>query len=83
MKLSVLMITYNHEKYIAQALDSVLMQVVNTDFEIVIGEDGSTDSTRTIIDRYVSFHPNKIRLLPKCENLGMIKNLIGSFRKCS
>ncbi len=40
------MITYNHEKFIAQAIDSVLMQQVNFNYEIVIGEDCSTDECR-------------------------------------
>jgi glycosyltransferase involved in cell wall biosynthesis len=39
MKVSVLIITYNHEKFIAQAIESVLMQEVEFDYEIVIGED--------------------------------------------
>jgi GT2 family glycosyltransferase len=42
MKLSVLMITYNHEKYIVQALDSVLMQKTNFDYEIVVGRTVQT-----------------------------------------
>ena len=44
--ISVSMITYNLEKYISEALDSVLMQNVNFKYEIVISEDCSTDSTR-------------------------------------
>ncbi len=38
MKVTVLVTTYNHEKYIAQALDSVLMQKTNFDYKIIIGE---------------------------------------------
>ena len=52
MKVSVLTITYNHEKYIAQAIESVLMQEVNFDYELVIGEDCSTDKTREIVVDY-------------------------------
>ncbi len=40
---AVCIVTYNHEKYIAQTIDSVLMQKTDFDFEIVIGEDCSTD----------------------------------------
>jgi len=70
MKVSVLMITYNHEKLIAQAIDSALMQQVNFDYEIVIGEDCSTDKTREIIIDYQKKYPDKIRLLLHEKNLG-------------
>ena len=50
--LSVLFITYNHERYLRQSLDSVLMQETDFDFEIVVGEDCSTDSTREILKEY-------------------------------
>ena len=62
MEVTVLLTTYNHEKYIAQALDSVLMQETNFDFELVILEDCSTDSTRDIVLAYQKKHPRKIRL---------------------
>ena len=72
MEVSVLVTTYNHEKYIAQALDSVLMQETDFDYEIVILEDCSTDATREIVLAYRKKHPAKIRLrLPdrnECSN---------------
>ena len=43
------MTAYNHQRTIARALDSVLMQEVDFDYEIIIGEDGSSDNTREII----------------------------------
>ena len=46
MKVSVCMITYNHEKFISQAIESVLMQKTDFEYELVIGEDYSTDRTR-------------------------------------
>ena len=49
MKVSVCMITYNHEKYLKQAIESILMQKCNFDYEIVIGEDCSTDETRSVL----------------------------------
>lgn len=62
MKVSVSIITYNHEEYIAQAIDSVLMQKTNFDYEILIGEDDSNDNTRAIVTEYKERYPDKIRL---------------------
>jgi len=62
-KISVCMITYNHEKYIAQAIESVLMQRTNFDYELIIGEDDSDDRTREIVLSYAERHPEKIRPL--------------------
>ena len=84
MKVSVLIVTYNHEKYITEALDSVLMQEVDFDYEIVIGEDYSTDNTRDILIDYQRKHPNKIRLLLQEKNLGFYGkyNFILTFHSC-
>jgi glycosyltransferase involved in cell wall biosynthesis len=62
MEVTVLLTTYNHEKYIAQAMDSVLMQETSFDFDIVILEDCSTDATKDILLAYQKRHPDKIRL---------------------
>jgi glycosyltransferase involved in cell wall biosynthesis len=64
------MTTYNHERFIAQAIDSVLMQKVNFDYEIVIGEDHSTDGTRDIVVDYQKRFPGKIRLKLREKNPG-------------
>ena len=60
---SIWMITYNHEPYIRQALDSVLMQKTDFEFEIVIGEDASQDKTREICFEYQRRYPEKVRVL--------------------
>lgn len=62
MKVSVAIITYNHDKFIAQAIDGVLMQDVDFEYEIVIGEDASTDNTRSVLRTYQKSHPEKIRV---------------------
>lgn len=82
MKVSVQMITYNHEKYIAQAIESALMQEVNFDYEIVIGEDCSTDRTRDIVLSYQKRYPDRIRTLLPEKNLGGMKNVVESFNAC-
>src|SRR5436190_20736806 len=62
MEVSVLLTTYNHEKYIAQALDSVLMQETDFDCEVVVLEDCSADATQDILRTYQRKYPDKIRL---------------------
>jgi len=59
---SVRIVTYNHGPYIKQAIDSVLMQRTNFPFEILIGEDDSTDGTREICKEYAARYPDRIRL---------------------
>ena len=73
---SVLMITYNHDLYIAQAIEGVLMQKVDFEMELVIGEDCSTDSTRAICSDYASKYPGRIRLLTSDRNHGMMPNFL-------
>ena len=63
MKVSVLIITYNQEAVIAQALNGALMQKVSFPYEIVIGEDVSTDRTREIVLEFQRKHPDKIRVM--------------------
>jgi glycosyltransferase involved in cell wall biosynthesis len=82
MQLSVFLITYNHEAYIQQTLDSVLCQEVNCPFEIVIGDDASTDKTREICEQYAKKHPNIIRLIAKTPNVGVVPNYIRSLEAC-
>ena len=62
MKVSVCITAYNHENFIAQAIDSVLMQQVDFDYEILVGEDESSDGTRAIVKAYKKKFPDKIRL---------------------
>ena len=73
MKLSVFVVTYNQEKYIRQCLDSILMQKVDFDYEVVIGEDNGTDGTRAICEEYAEKYP-QIKLLPLIDNLGYFMN---------
>lgn len=81
---SVFFPTYNHAVFVEQALDSVLMQETDFPFEIVIGEDASTDSTFDIVHRYQRAHPDKINLLRSTQNLGYaaIPAAIRLFRAC-
>jgi len=81
---SICMVTYNQEKYITQAIDSVLMQETDFDYEIVIGEDCSTDKTRDIVRKYAEKYPDKIRALLHSYNLGLKgkNNFVATFKSC-
>jgi glycosyltransferase involved in cell wall biosynthesis len=79
---SVLMITYMHERFIAQAIESVLMQETDFSFELIIGEDKSSDATLDIVRRYEAAHPGEIRVLARDRNLGMMENLIDTYSAC-
>ncbi len=76
------MVTYNHEKYIRQAIESVLMQKTNFDYELVIGEDCSTDRTKEIVLTYQKRYPNKIRTLINKRNMGAGSNFIQTLKTC-
>ncbi len=73
--LSVCVRTHNQEKFIAEALDSVLMQRTNFDFEIIVSDDASLDGTVKILKEYQNVHPDKIRLLLSEKNIGGPENL--------
>lgn len=73
--ISVLMPVYNHEKYLAHAIDSVLMQNVDFQYEIIIGEDCSTDKSRDIIMKYWHDNPGIIIPIIHSKNLGANNNV--------
>jgi glycosyltransferase involved in cell wall biosynthesis len=82
MKLSVVMVTYNHERFITQALSSVLAQRANFDYEIIVAEDCSTDGTRAILMDFVRRYPTKIIPLLRERNLGMMRNFKDALTAC-
>lgn len=80
---SIFMITYNHEKYIAQALESILMQKVDFEYEIIIGDDYSTDKTRDILKSYKERYPERIKLILRDKNIGVTNNVIEVYKNCT
>src|SRR5438874_119752 len=82
MKLSVCLITYNHERFITQALESALAQKTSFEFEIVVGEDCSADHTRQILVECQQRYPNKIRLMLPEKNLGANRNFASTLQAC-
>jgi len=67
---SVCLITYKHESYIRQALDSIVMQNVNFPWEVIVADDCSPDNTRQIILEYKRKYPDLIKLLFQERNVG-------------
>lgn len=83
MMVSVCMITYNHEKFIGQAIQSVIDQKTNFKFELVIGEDFSSDKTRGICEKYVNEYSEIVKLLSAEKNIGAAKNFRRTYESCS
>ena len=75
---SVVMITYGHEKYIRQAIEGVLMQEGDFDLELVIANDCSPDNTDAVVQDVLSHHSNAhwIRYVRHEKNIGMMPNFI-------
>lgn len=70
MKVSVLVVTYRHERYIGDALDGILSQETDFEVEVIVGDDCSDDGTRRVIRDYQSRHPGRIRTVFPEANLG-------------
>jgi glycosyltransferase involved in cell wall biosynthesis len=73
---SVEMITYNHASYIRKAVEGVLSQQTDFPFELVIGEDCSTDQTREIVLEYQRRYPQIVRVITGDTNVGMHRNVV-------
>lgn len=80
---SILCITYNHAAFIEQTLASFIEQKTTFRFEIVIGEDCSTDETLQIVQRWAEKYPDKIKLLSGAPNLGVQLNWVRTYQACS
>jgi glycosyltransferase involved in cell wall biosynthesis len=76
------MISYNHEAYIAKAIESILSQVTTFNIEIVIGDDNSSDNTQNIIETYKKRFPNIIKPRYNKKNIGMMPNMLETLRRC-
>ena len=76
---SVLVVTYNQEEFISQTIESLLDQDCQFKYEILIGEDCSTDKTREICQSYEKKYPGIVRLFLNDENKGFIKNYFSLF----
>ena len=75
---SVIVTTFNHEPYLAEALDAILSQECDFGVEIIVGEDCSSDNTLAICKRYAEQCPGRIHLIASVENVGWRTN----YRRC-
>ena len=80
---SVAMTTYNHEYYLIDALESAINQRTEFCYEIIIGEDYSTDRTREIVKTYHKSHPELIKPIFQTENIGARLNFESVLYNCS
>lgn len=71
VRVSVLVTSYQHERYIARALDSVLEQDGGVRYEVLVGDDGSEDGSRAVIAEYAKAHPDRVRPFFPEGNLGL------------
>lgn len=78
---SVYTATYQHGSYIRECIESILMQKTDFPFELIIGEDDSTDGTREICIEYAEKHPDKIRLFLRDRSLSQLKDEDGNLIK--
>lgn len=79
----VCMITYAHEPFLRQTIESILMQKTDFPFRLVIGEDCSPDSSRAICEEYAQAHPERVVLLPSDKNWGAIPNFERTIAACT
>jgi glycosyltransferase involved in cell wall biosynthesis len=76
---SVLVVTYNQKDYLKQALDGILQQQCAFDYEVIVGDDASTDGTRELCLDYAERYPERIRLCLNATNKGLINNYFDIF----
>jgi glycosyltransferase involved in cell wall biosynthesis len=83
MKINIILITYNHARYIRQALDSIITQQTPYEVEVIVADDCSTDNTVEIIREYEGKASFAFTYLPKYQNAGYNKNYQQAFAACT
>lgn len=81
--ISIIVITYNQEKFISKTIESILEQQDIGDIEIIIGDDASTDDTKAILEAYKNKYPNVFNVFSRSSNLGPTKNFYELFKYCN
>lgn len=80
IKVSICVVTYNQKDYIGPCLESLLEQNCDFKYEIIIGDDASTDGTTDIIRQYKNNYPDKIKLLIHKSNVGAFQNVLSVYK---
>ncbi len=80
--LSIHLITYNNEQHIEETIQSILKQKVDFDYEIVVGDDCSTDNTLQIINEHRDRHPKLFKIKKNKTQLGILKNFKATLDRC-
>lgn len=80
MDISVIVLTFNQEDTIERTLYSVINQVTDAKFEIIIGDDASSDNTELICRKFVAEYPDKIKYLRRSKNIGLVANYFDCFK---
>lgn len=75
-KVSVCVVTYNQEKYIGRCLQSILDQKTDFEFEVIVGDDCSSDATPEIVSDFAKRYPGRIRAVLRARNLGPTRNYL-------
>ncbi|MDC1145870.1 glycosyltransferase [Candidatus Marinimicrobia bacterium] len=81
-KVSIVVICYNQEDYIEETLNSLINQKTDFNFQLIVSDDSSTDSTLDKCLKLKNKFPNKIKVLSNSNNIGMVKNAISAWSAC-
>lgn len=81
-KVSVIIITYNHEDTIAACIESIVSQKFSSPFEIIIADDASNDGTAAIVRKYQTIYPDLIKPILREKNIGPSLNFAGALKSC-
>ncbi len=79
---NIVMVTYNQESYIAEAIESVIAQICSFSYLLVISDDCSNDKTIDICTKYAMEYPDKILFIRNEQNLGLVANYKKAFDVC-
>lgn len=82
IKVSILVITYNQEEYITQTLESIFSQHHDYTYEVIIGDDCSTDKTPEKIKPFIERYSDKIHYVYNNPNKGLVKNYFDTISLC-